>query len=55
VVLYGIAEQVVHPSEIRRLERSGLDSLAPGPRPDWIRVRATTITGVRIQPPPAAN
>jgi hypothetical protein len=28
--------------------------LAPGPEPGWIRVRATTITGVRIEPPPAA-
>jgi nitroimidazol reductase NimA-like FMN-containing flavoprotein (pyridoxamine 5'-phosphate oxidase superfamily) len=55
VIVYGITERVVHPTEILRLERFGLDSLAPGPQPDWIRVRATTITGMRIKQAPAAN
>ena len=53
VIVYGVTEPVVHPTDILRLERSGLDSLAPGPQPDWIRIRATTITGVRIERPPA--
>ena len=52
VIVYGVTEVVVHPPEILRLERSGLDSFAPGPQPGWIRVRVTTITGARIEPPP---
>ena len=51
VILYGVTEPVVHPTEILRLERSGLDTFAPGPQPEWIRIRATTITGMRIGPP----
>ena len=52
VIVYGVTEPVVRPSEILGLERSGLDSFAPGPNPGWIRLRATTITGVRIERPP---
>ena len=52
VIVYGVTEPVVQPSEILCLERSGLDSFAPGPQPGWIRVRVTTITGARIEPPP---
>jgi uncharacterized protein len=48
VVVYGVSEPVVRPTAILRLERSGLDSLAPGPQPGWIRIRATTVTGMRI-------
>jgi nitroimidazol reductase NimA-like FMN-containing flavoprotein (pyridoxamine 5'-phosphate oxidase superfamily) len=51
VIVYGMTEPVVHHTEILRLKRSGLDSFAPGPQPDWIRIRATTITGMRIEPP----
>lgn len=49
VIVYGEAEPVVHPTEILRLERSGLDTFAAGPEPDWIRIRATTITGMGIE------
>jgi uncharacterized protein len=55
VIIYGVTEQVVRPSEILRLEQAGLDSFAPGPQPDWIRIRATTITGMRIDPPAGAG
>jgi nitroimidazol reductase NimA-like FMN-containing flavoprotein (pyridoxamine 5'-phosphate oxidase superfamily) len=48
VVVYGVSEPVVHPTAILRLEGSGLDSVAPGPQPEWIRIRATTVTGIRI-------
>jgi nitroimidazol reductase NimA-like FMN-containing flavoprotein (pyridoxamine 5'-phosphate oxidase superfamily) len=49
VVVYGVSEPVVRPTDILRLERSGLDSLAPGSQPEWIRIRATTVTGMRIR------
>jgi nitroimidazol reductase NimA-like FMN-containing flavoprotein (pyridoxamine 5'-phosphate oxidase superfamily) len=55
VIVYGTAGTVFEPGDIRRLEARGLDSLAPGPRPEWIRVRATTVTGVRISDAPAAG
>lgn len=55
VVIYGVSEPVVRPTEILRLERSGLDSLAAGPRPEWIRIRATTVTGMRIHAAPATD
>lgn len=55
VVIYGVSEPVVRPATILRLERSGLDSLAPGPQPEWIRIRATTVTGIRIQAAPATD
>lgn len=54
VIVYGVTEATLDASEISRLEGSGLDSLAPGPRSEWIRVRATTVTGMRIHEPPAA-
>ena len=55
VVVYGVSEPVVRPTDILRLERSGLDSLAPGPHPAWIRIRATTVTGMRIHAAPATD
>jgi nitroimidazol reductase NimA-like FMN-containing flavoprotein (pyridoxamine 5'-phosphate oxidase superfamily) len=55
VVVYGVSEPVVRPTDILRLERSGLDSLAPGPQPEWFRIRATTVTGIRIHAAPAAD
>ena len=48
VVVYGVSEPVGRPADVLRLERSGLDSLAPGSQSEWIRIRATTVTGVRI-------
>jgi uncharacterized protein len=48
VIIYGVSEPVAHPTDIQRLERSGLHSLAPGPTPEWIRIRATTVTETRI-------
>lgn len=54
VIVYGVTEPVGDPGEIRRLEQSVLDSFAPGPQAQWIRVRASTITGRRIRPAAAA-
>lgn len=55
VIIYGVSEPVVHPTEILRLELSGLDGLAAGPQPEWIRIRATTVTGMRIEAAPATD
>jgi len=55
VIVYGVTEAVLHPTEIRRLEASGLDSFAAGSQTEWIRVRATTITGMRVEPASAHN
>ena len=48
VVVTGVAEEVAGAAEIDRLERLGLCSLAPGPEPHWIRIRATVVSGRRI-------
>lgn len=48
VIIYGVTEPVERATDIVRLEQSALDSLAPGPQPEWIRIRATVVTGMRI-------
>jgi nitroimidazol reductase NimA-like FMN-containing flavoprotein (pyridoxamine 5'-phosphate oxidase superfamily) len=48
VVIIGFAEEVTSPSEIRRLDKLGLDVWAPGPRSHWVRIRARTVSGRRI-------
>lgn len=50
VVVVGMAEQVSSPSDLRRLEQSGLDPWGPGEKPHWMRIRATTVSGRRIVP-----
>jgi uncharacterized protein len=55
VVVYGVSEPVIRPTDILRLERSALDSLAPGTQPEWILIRATTVTGMRIHAAPATD
>lgn len=48
VVVTGVAEEVTIPSEIRRLDKLGLEVWASGPRNHWVRVRARTVSGRRI-------
>jgi nitroimidazol reductase NimA-like FMN-containing flavoprotein (pyridoxamine 5'-phosphate oxidase superfamily) len=48
VVIIGVAEEVTAPSEIRRLDKLGLEVWAPGPRNHWVRIRARTVSGRRI-------
>jgi uncharacterized protein len=48
VIIIGMAEEITNPSEIRRLERLGLDHWAPGAKPYWMRIRAWTVTGRQI-------
>jgi uncharacterized protein len=48
VIIVGVTEEVTSPAEIDRIERLGLQTWAPGLKPHWIRIRATTVTGRRI-------
>jgi uncharacterized protein len=48
VVIIGVADEVTIPSEIRRLDKLGLEVWAPGPRSHWVRIRARTVSGRRI-------
>lgn len=48
VIVRGVAEEVRNPTEIRRLERLGVDKWAGSEGDRWIRVRAGTVSGRRI-------
>jgi uncharacterized protein len=48
VVIIGVADEVTIPSEVRRLDKLGLEVWAPGPRSHWVRIRARTVSGRRI-------
>ena len=48
VVVVGAAEQITVESELRRLEGAGVEPWASGPKPHWMRIRATQVSGRRI-------
>lgn len=48
VILVGRAEEITHGVEVDRVEQLGLQPLAPGDKPHWIRLRATVVSGRRI-------
>ena len=48
VVVRGVTSEVTHQSEIRRLDRLGLEPWAPGPKRHWMHIRAWTVSGRRI-------
>jgi len=53
VIIVGMAEEVTKTSELRRLERLGLETWTPGHKAHWVRIRAWTVTGRRIALPGA--
>jgi nitroimidazol reductase NimA-like FMN-containing flavoprotein (pyridoxamine 5'-phosphate oxidase superfamily) len=55
VVMRGVTDEVVGPTEIRRLENLGLDLWAPGTKAHWMYIRAWTVSGRRIVVEPAAR
>ena len=50
VIITGWAEEVRQPEEVARLEKLPLGPWCPGPKPIWLRIRPSTITGRRIPP-----
>jgi nitroimidazol reductase NimA-like FMN-containing flavoprotein (pyridoxamine 5'-phosphate oxidase superfamily) len=48
VIIAGVAEEITNEAEVRRVERLGLVSLAPGHKGHWIRIRPNTVSGRRI-------
>jgi nitroimidazol reductase NimA-like FMN-containing flavoprotein (pyridoxamine 5'-phosphate oxidase superfamily) len=50
VLALGDAEEVMHPSEIGRLERLPLTPWCDAAKPVWLRIRPKSLTGRRIPP-----
>jgi nitroimidazol reductase NimA-like FMN-containing flavoprotein (pyridoxamine 5'-phosphate oxidase superfamily) len=48
VIIKGVASELTRPNEIRRLSLLGLEPWAPGPKPHWMQIRASTVSGRRI-------
>lgn len=48
VIIVGMTKEVTSPSELRRLDRLGLETWTPGHKAHWMRIRAWTVTGRRI-------
>jgi nitroimidazol reductase NimA-like FMN-containing flavoprotein (pyridoxamine 5'-phosphate oxidase superfamily) len=48
VIIRGVTDEVTNPTEVRRLERLGPKSWAPGEKPHWVKIRAWTVSGRRI-------
>ena len=51
VIIVGVTEEVTRPTEIQRLERLDLESWIPHAKPHWIRIRAWTVSGRRVEAP----
>ena len=50
VIVVGATEEVTNPADLRRLDGLDLDSWAPADKPHWVRIRAWTVSGRRIEP-----
>jgi len=50
VIVVGATEEVTNPADLRRLDALELDQWAPGEKPHWVRIRAGTVSGRRIEP-----
>jgi uncharacterized protein len=48
VIIVGMTEEVTSASELRRLNRLGLETWTPGRKAHWMRIRAWAVTGRRI-------
>jgi len=53
VIMRGVTDEVVGPTEIRRLESLGLELWAPGEKAHWMYIRAWTVSGRRVVHAPA--
>ncbi|HEY2654080.1 MAG TPA: pyridoxamine 5'-phosphate oxidase family protein [Solirubrobacteraceae bacterium] len=48
VIIRGMTEEMTNQSDIRRLDRLGLQPWAPGDKRHWMHIRAWTVSGRRI-------
>jgi len=48
VIISGVTEEITNPSDVRRLDRSGLETWTPDDKSHWMRIRAWTVSGRRI-------
>jgi nitroimidazol reductase NimA-like FMN-containing flavoprotein (pyridoxamine 5'-phosphate oxidase superfamily) len=48
VIISGVAEEITHEAELRRVDELDLEPLAPGYQGHWIRIRTNTVSGRRI-------
>jgi uncharacterized protein len=48
VIIVGMTEEIMSASDLRRLERLGLETWTPGHKGHWMRIRAWAVTGRRI-------
>jgi hypothetical protein len=46
---------VTGPADVRRLDGLGLHQWAPGEKSHWVRIRAWTVSGRRVQSAPASS
>jgi uncharacterized protein len=49
VIIVGMTEEVTSPAELRRLDHLGLETWTPGRKAHWMRIRAWTVSGRRIE------
>jgi uncharacterized protein len=54
VIIHGVAEPVTNQTDVRRLDALGVTPWAPGHKRHWVRIRARTVTGRRIEHPDVA-
>jgi uncharacterized protein len=48
VIIRGVTDEIINPSEIQRLDGLGVEPWAPGPKRHWMHIRAWTVSGRRI-------
>jgi uncharacterized protein len=48
VIIVGVCEEITDARELRRIERLGLESFAPGHNGRWVRICANVVSGRRI-------
>jgi hypothetical protein len=51
VIIHGVAAEMTMPGDLGHLPELGLEPWAPGHKPHWVRIRASTVSGRRIELP----
>ena len=51
VIIHGVAAEMTRPGDLGHLHELGLEPWAPGHKPHWVRIRAWTVSGRRIDLP----